>query len=221
MAQETKQYLDYAGLEALVSKINTKLQGKADATSIPSVTGYVDKAEYNSEDKKIYFYNGQTKLGFNIDANDFVKDGMVDNVEVKDDNLVITFNTDSGKEAISIAITEIFNANNYYQKSEVDDLLEDKLSTSIAETTYQKIGNYALKSEIPTDYLTEENIADMATETWVKEQGYLKEGSLAEYAKSADVTAEIEEAIEDFVTEEDVQGMFTAITTDEIQRLFA
>ena len=65
-------------------------------------------------------------LDTNIDTTSFVKDGMVNNVEVVEGNLVITFNTDSGKENIIIPLTEIFNPESYYTKEEVDTKLTAK-----------------------------------------------------------------------------------------------
>ena len=84
---------------------------------------------YVSGTNRINFYsasNSQTVLAW-IDATDFIKDGMVDNVEVKTildkSYLVITFNTDSGKQPIQISITDIFDASNYYTKTEIDNKL--------------------------------------------------------------------------------------------------
>ena len=88
--------------------------------TIPTVGGYPDKAEYNSTDKKIYFKHDNTTLpSMTIDATDFIKDGMVDDAKVENGYLVITFNTDSGKEDIKIPLTDIFNPSNYYTKTDL------------------------------------------------------------------------------------------------------
>ena len=105
--------------------------------------GKISNAQYNSTDKKIYFYSGATTESpvANIDATDFIKDGMVSNVEIKDVAnsgycLVITFNAAAGKQAISIPISTIFNASNYYLKTEtsgkaeISDALALKADTS-------------------------------------------------------------------------------------------
>ena len=89
-----------------------------------SLTSLVATAQYNSTDKTIEFYNAAgTKLNTDIDATAFIKDGMVDDVEITNDKLVISFNTDSGKEDIEIPISDIFDASNYYTKSQVDSLI--------------------------------------------------------------------------------------------------
>ena len=101
------------------------------------VEGFFGAVNYDKESKRINFYNtstGGTVLGY-VDATDFIKDGMVSNVEIKEvaekgDCLVITFNSDSGKQAIEIPISQIFNADNYYTKSQTD--------SAIAAYTYDK-----------------------------------------------------------------------------------
>ena len=101
------------------------------------VEGFFGAVNYDKESKRINFYNtstGGTVLGY-VDATDFIKDGMVSNVEIKDVAekgvcLVITFNGDSGKQAIEIPISQIFNADNYYTKSQTD--------IAIAAYTYDK-----------------------------------------------------------------------------------
>lgn len=87
---------------------------------IPSVEGYFDGAEYDSNSKRINFKHGQTVKAY-IDATAFIKDGMVSNVEISGGNLVITFNADAGKETINIPLTDIFNPANYYDKTYIDN----------------------------------------------------------------------------------------------------
>ena len=98
--------------------INGELDKKADKTELDGLFGYVT---YDDNAKKILFKHSETGATIGeVDATDFIKDGMVDNVEVKDGKLVITFNTDSGKEDIEIEISKIFDASNYYSKDQAD-----------------------------------------------------------------------------------------------------
>ena len=76
---------------------------------------------YDSSNKVISLKDASGNiLGTTIDATDFIKDGMVSDVSVYDSNLVISFNTDAGKEDISIPLSHIFDSSNYYTKSESD-----------------------------------------------------------------------------------------------------
>ena len=89
----------------------------------------VNSGSYNSTTKKIELKHDSTVLA-TIDATAFIKDGMVDSVVVAQGNLVITFNTDSGKEPITIPLTSIFNPANYYDKTATDQLLAQKVNNS-------------------------------------------------------------------------------------------
>lgn len=137
---------------------------KLDAADVEGFFGAVD---YDSTSKRINFYNtstGGTVLGY-VDATDFIKDGMVSNVEIKEvagkgTCLVITFNSDSGKQAIEIPISQIFDASNYYTKDEVDAELAKKANTA---TTYTK-------SEVDTALAAKANTADTYTKTATDEK---------------------------------------------------
>lgn len=109
---------------------------------LDSKFGYV---EYDSTNHEINFYDhsetdsksGETvghTLISTIDATDFIKDGMVQNVVISNGNLVISFNTDAGKQDISIDLDDIFDASNYYTSAEVDTLLGAKANTSSLAT---------------------------------------------------------------------------------------
>lgn len=111
------------------------------------VEGFFGAVAYDSNAKRINFYNestGGTVLGY-VDATDFIKDGMVSNVEIKEVSgkgtcLVITFNSDAGKEAIEIPISQIFDASNYYTTAQTQayvtgytydkQTIDDKISES-------------------------------------------------------------------------------------------
>ena len=129
--------------------INTKFDAIANKES--GGGGSFADASYDSQTKRINFYDNGGNIVSYIDATGFIKDGMVSNVAISNGNLVITFNTDAGQEPISIALTDIFNSENYYNKTEVDGKLALK----------------ADKSEIPdtSDFLTKEeyNPKELAT----------------------------------------------------------
>ena len=116
-------------LSFAASGVRTSL-GKADSAlqEHQSLAAYVNGGSYNPVSKKIELKHDSTVLA-EIDATAFIKDGMVSDVEVTGGNLVISFNTDAGKEDISIALTDIFNPANYYTKAAADTLLADKQDT--------------------------------------------------------------------------------------------
>ena len=128
-------------------------------TEHQSLAGLVSNAQYVKNDKKIYFKNSSNTNLFYVDTTDFVKDGMIENVSVTGGNLVISFNTDAGKQNISIPITDIFNASNYYTRTESDN-------------------TFATKSSIPTkvsDLTNDSNFtSNVGTITGIKMNGVVK-----------------------------------------------
>lgn len=114
----------------------TSLAAKVDLTAMAN---YINGGAYNSTSKKIELKNDSTVIA-EIDATAFIKDGMVSSVEVSGSNLVITFNTDSGKEPISIPISSIFDSSLYYTKTEVDAKIKavaDRVTTIESNYVYE------------------------------------------------------------------------------------
>ena len=112
---------------------NTYTKSETDAL----IADFYDGVEYDSNAKRINFKHGNAIKSY-IDASAFIKDGMVDNVAIENGYLVITFNTDSGKEAISIPLSAIFDPTNYYTKSEVDasqSVQDTKINTLSGDVT--------------------------------------------------------------------------------------
>ncbi len=139
--------------EAKESDLNAKIQA-LDVSLGDTVSTTVASGEYSSTDKKIYLKNISGEAISTIDATDFIKDGMVTSVSVVGENLVITFNTDAGHEDINIPISAIFNANNYYTKTEIDTKVDDINSqlSEYGQTTSQALNDLATR-------LTEETSA--------------------------------------------------------------
>lgn len=119
-----------------------------DAEARQSLASCVNNGYYDSNAKKIILRHDSTTI-VQIDATDFIKDGMVSNVQVVNGYLVITFNTDAGQEPIRIPITDIFNPDNYYTKSAtngllalkqdiIQDIAQIRQGANAGSTAYQK-----------------------------------------------------------------------------------
>ena len=140
-----------ADSSAVTEEISAAISGKADTSAL---TVYADAVAYDTNAKEMKFYHGGTSGTevFSFDASPFLIDGMVDNVEIKDVTisgesvtcLVITFNTDAGKQEIDIPLTEIFDASNYYTKTEVDTALSGKQETLVSGTNIKTINNQSI-----------------------------------------------------------------------------
>jgi hypothetical protein len=120
-------------------------------TEHQSLDAYINAAGYNSEEKRIELKHGSNILA-TIDAKVFIKDGMVDSVVIKNGNIVITFNVDSGKEAISLPITDIFNPANYYNKQAIDLKLSDyALKSDLFSGSYNDLTDKPVIPTVPTN----------------------------------------------------------------------
>ena len=75
---------------------------------------------YNSREMQIELRNTTEEVISRIDATAFIKDGMLDSVTVSGGNLNFVFNTDAGKETISIPLSDFFDASQYYTKAEIN-----------------------------------------------------------------------------------------------------
>ena len=192
------------------AQTDTLLAGKqptgdyATRSELPDITPYIDGVVYSSTTKTINFYH-DTTLVAQVDATDFIKDGMVTNVAIVSGNLVITFNTDAGQEPISIPLTDIFNPANYYTSAETASAIETASGNTIDWvknqnylTEHQSLTDYALK----TDVISADTATSGATIDWVKSQNYLTEHqSLANYYTSAETDNAISTATNDMATQ--------------------
>jgi hypothetical protein len=182
--------------DSLNDKIDAAVSSITDAVSeevADRKAEAVASAAYDESAKTINFLNANGAVISSVDATDFIKDGMIESVKIENGNLVITFNTESGKEPISIPLSDIFNPNNYYTKDEINekvstindnisdeasaresgdtaldgkiDALEAVVDTKANTTDVNAaLGLKADKTEIPTDFYTQEEVDTMLAE---------------------------------------------------------
>lgn len=72
-------------------------------TDFGSLTVY-----YDSSAKKVQLKKGEDVIS-EFDATAFVKDGMLDSVALEGDSIAFTFNTDAGKEKITVELTKFID----------------------------------------------------------------------------------------------------------------
>lgn len=123
---------------------------KVDEADIAGLFGNVN---YDKTTQRINFYHestGGTVLAY-IDASDFVKDAFLDTVVVENrviegesvPCLVFTWNTDAGKSETVIPIGGTFNPENYYTKTEIDNIVT-AITEDIEEATSGKADTSAV-----------------------------------------------------------------------------
>ena len=142
---KTESDAKYATKEGVSGDCYTKAQTDTLLNQRAEKALAVATAEYVSANKIINFKNISGSVISSIDATPFLIDGMLDSVSIVNNNLVFVWNTDSGKQTVSIPLTDIFNPNNYYNKTQSDALLATKLDATAY--TPSDLSNYYTKSE--------------------------------------------------------------------------
>ena len=112
----------------LTNEMNEELAGIGGGGGSVDTSNLGASLYYDSEAKRIELKNTSNAVISSIDATAFIKDGMLDSVTVSGGNLNFVFNTDAGKETISIPLTEFFDASAYYTKAEIDGTFLNKVS---------------------------------------------------------------------------------------------
>lgn len=102
-----------AGLKASVQIPAAKVTGVATGDKVLGLNGTLLSStlnlKYDSNTKKIQLLGIKNAVIAEVDASDFIKDGMVNTVSFDPESkaLTITFNTDSGKETITVDLSSL------------------------------------------------------------------------------------------------------------------
>lgn len=221
---------------AVVDDVNAakaELEGEVADAVLP----YFDGAEYDSNEKKIVFKHGD-EVKAEINAADFIKDGMVDSVVVENGKLVISFNTESGKEAIEVNVSDIFNADNYYTKDQVDAIVaplavksavDEQINGEVAilnDAIAAKVDTTAYDAKVAEieDALAQKAVAADVEAALAQKVGVAAydakvaeiEADLAQKAVAADVDAALAQKANaaDVYTKDEVDNKFDGILND-------
>lgn len=144
---------------------------------------------YDSEAKKIKLVEGGTTL--EIDATAFIKDGMIENVVLDDNNdLVITFNTEAGKDAIVLPLDKLIDV---YTGKTTDDIIVTTDGNEISATLTE-----AVKASLAKADVAELNAKDYADGLNTAMGARVKdlEDNKAGYATTGQVATAKQEAID-------------------------
>ena len=171
--------------------------------------------EYDSINKVIKLVSDTSKT--EIDATDFIKDGMIQSVELEDNNLIITWNTDAEKGDETVTTIPLSGLVDIYTgvdgttiKVEVSD--DDKISAEIKEGT-------VAKSYLTTDVQTSLGLADSAVQpgvlTSTLNDYYTKTDADAEFMNAGEVEAKITELKLDTMSQKSANDYYTSAQVDD------
>lgn len=123
-----------------------------------NIAAGISTVDYDSNTKRINFRSSDSTIVCYLDATLFIKDGIVDSVQVDNveiDNtltkcLIISFNTDADKQDIIIPVKDIIDQDLFYTKTEIDSYHEGINSsiTDLQNSRLFKEENGGLKTNI-------------------------------------------------------------------------
>lgn len=125
----TKDYLEnHSGVEldpvykadSSSLKASASLASASNAWITLNSGSLVISMSYDSDQKKIKLFSSGSTVVAEVDATDFIKDGMVNTITLDTGSLdlTITFNTDAGKEDIVVPMRNVFDLTMFYTKDE-------------------------------------------------------------------------------------------------------
>lgn len=119
-ADDESAVLDGSAISEIKSYVDAKASEVSsenfDVDSVQIKKGHMDEGAFvegsaETDKTTLLIYSGEKLLGY-ADATQFVKDGMISEIDWKEDadsTLVVTFNTDAGKEAIEVDMSKFID----------------------------------------------------------------------------------------------------------------
>ena len=200
-----------------VNKPVSTAQAEAIAEALAEAKQYADDndandnteyhVEYDSVNKKIKLVAGADASKMEIPTDDFIKDGMIQSVAISEDgkNLVITWNTDAGKEATNIPLSELVDVMTGVDGTTItvsvsaDDKISAEIKTGVIKDGHIASDAAIAKSKLASDVQASLGKADTALQaadigTMAKENKdnyYTKDAADAEFMNADEVNTAI------------------------------
>ena len=165
--------------------------------------------EYDSVNKKIKLVAGADASKMEIPTDDFIKDGMIQSVEIKENNLVITWNTDAGKSATSIPLTELVDVMTGVDGTTItvnvsaDDKISAEVKAGTITTSHIAANAGIVKTQLHAEVQTSLGLADTAIQE--ADLGTMAKEAAADYVKKTEATG-----YDDILTKTAAQSAYQA-----------
>lgn len=96
-----------------------------DIKQVRGGSGTINVVRLSSDNQYIIFYHDMTEI-CRIEANKLVATGLLTGVELKENFLEMKFNLNGTERTVSVPLSQIFSPGDYYTKTEVDKLIDNK-----------------------------------------------------------------------------------------------
>lgn len=203
IATATANYFDGAAYDSNSKRINFSHDGtvKAFVDATPFlVDGMIDSVAIQSVVTSYVIKDGETGESPLTPAQ-YAELSAADKEKydaVSEQCLVITWNTDAGKQTVNIPLSAIFDPSNYYTKNETDTLLSAKANSSSLATVatsgdYDDLTN---KPSIPAAQVQSDwNQADTTAVDYIKNKPNIPAGVVVDSALSTTSTNPVENRV--------------------------
>ena len=169
--------------------------------------------EYVSSAATINFKDLDGNIVGSIDASDFIIDGMVEDVYLSGNTLVIDFNTESGQQDIEIDLTDFINPDLYYTSAQTDTLiLNAKNDVYASATTYTDGQVSALTAHLEdVEQVTASALTDLNNRVVALSAAsvnFITSSDIADFVTSGDVETQITN--KNYITSADTADFITS-----------
>ena len=123
---------------------NDKVLAVSEAGILSSTLSFT-RADVEGVDSLVMYGKDSAVLG-TVPVAAFIKDGMLDNVKLEGSELIFTFNTDAGKQALKLDVTDFLNADEVAALAAEVATLSGAVQTHYGEfDSYKETNNAAVK----------------------------------------------------------------------------
>lgn len=189
-----------------VNKPVSTAQAQAIADALAAAKKYADDydanteyhVEYDSANKKIKLVAGADANQMEIPTDDFIKDGMISSVAISADgkNLVITWNSDAGKDVTNIPLTELVDIMTGVDGTTITVSVsaDDKISAEV------KAGSITTSHIAPTAGIVKTQLDASVQTSLGKADTALQAADIAGKADTSYVNTELDKKVDKTIT---------------------
>ncbi len=216
------------GLELSNNKVSAKIKGgeKVISASDEGFSSTLSLA-WDPKTKRVALKGVDGEVISDFDATDFVKDGMLNSVELSADGgkeyIVFTWNTDGGKTTLPLDVTKFVDT---YTNGDGLDLVDHQFSVDYAEvsagvhlsafeTSAHAASTYLTKTDAGSTYATITELTGNYLKTSVASETYLTKTSAAStYETTANVSSFKTEVASTYATKTALEAVTKALSTE-------
>ena len=101
---------------------------------LDDLKGFFSKVAYDASTSSMLFQNSNGETVATFDTTPIIAEGILEDVTFEDGNLIFTFISGGETKTVTASVSELFNPDNYYTKTEIGTLLNSKVDKEVGKT---------------------------------------------------------------------------------------